>query len=118
MKGATIKPLSNEDRHHAFLRATGGMNKSSDRWAKRAETGLSDDELADALKCELGIFGGRGGPDQLDITYQGAGLKIWATWEVINHCAIAPIFQGAKTIAMAREIYGITDPDDKQMGLF
>lgn len=33
-------------------------------------------ELAEALAQELGTFGGRCGPGELSLTYQGAGLKI------------------------------------------
>jgi len=29
-----------------------------------------------------------------------------------------PLFAGAATIAKAREVYGITDPNDKQLNLF
>jgi len=29
-----------------------------------------------------------------------------------------PTFQGAATVAMAREVYGICDPDEKQLSLF
>lgn len=52
-------------------------------------------------------------------TVQAAGLKIWADW----NCAAPdvtgkPIFQGAATIRMAREVHGIKDPTDTQMALF
>ena len=97
-----MKPLSHDDNIHAFRKATGGFAKSHDRWAERARTGLSDDALADALKFEIGIFGGCGGPDQMHIIYQGVGLKIWAGWEVFNHVQTEPIFRGASTLEMAR----------------
>ncbi|NOX73861.1 MAG: hypothetical protein GXP03_09655, partial [Alphaproteobacteria bacterium] len=66
---------------------------------------MSDDDLAQALQTTLGIFGGSGGPNQLSITYQGSGLKIWASWHVHNHVAEKPLFAGKATIAMARLVY-------------
>jgi len=112
-----MKPLSYDDKVYAFKRATGGFAKSHERWEKRAVSGLNDEALAEALKFELGIFGGSGGPDQMDITYQGAGLKIWAGWSVFNHHETKPIFEGQNTIEMARIVYGISDPDDDQLAL-
>jgi hypothetical protein len=50
--------------------------------------------------------------------YQGSGLKIWGGWEVINHVTAKPLFSGTRSIAMAREVYGIADPTDGQMDLF
>ncbi|MEI9904730.1 MAG: hypothetical protein WDN06_12740 [Asticcacaulis sp.] len=78
---------------------------------------MTDRELEAALKETLGIMGGSGGPGELDILYQGAGLKIWAGWEV---CGIRdkPVFQGAATIRMAREVYSIHQPGDTQLALF
>lgn len=78
-------------------------------------TGLTDEQLAQALAKEIGIFAGSGGPGELSITYQGAGLKIWASCEIINHVTEPPEFEGCSTIAMAREVYGILDPLDRQL---
>jgi hypothetical protein len=113
-----IRALTAEDRLHAFMRATGGYERAAARWAGRALTGLTDEQLVQALADEIGIFGGSGGPDELSITYQGAGLKIWAGWEVINHVTEPPVFEGRSTIAMARQVYGIRDPSDRQLSFF
>lgn len=43
------------------------------------------------------------------------GLKIWGSWQGINHVQDRPLFEGRATIAMAREVYGIRDPADRQM---
>ena len=59
-----------------------------------------------------------GARNQLSITYQGSGLKIWAGWHVINHVTEKPIFEDKATIAMAREVYGIHDPADNQLVMF
>ncbi len=114
----SIKQLSAHDRLYAFKRATGGIERAAKRWAERAATGLTDEQLAEALAYEIGIFGGSCGPGELHPTYQRAGLKIWASWESMNHVTDRPIFEGRATIAMAREVYGIRDPSDMQLSLF
>jgi hypothetical protein len=110
----TQKVLSQKAREEVFRIATKGLvhfhgNKFAD--------GMTDKELEDALVSSLGIFGGSGGPDCLSVSYKGAGLKIWGGWHVVNHVTEPPLFQGRETIAMAREIYSILDPDKSQMQL-
>jgi len=56
-------------------------------------------------------------PGELSLTYQGAGLKIWISWDICNHAATKPTFEGKSTIAMARLVYGIKDPADRQLAL-
>lgn len=107
--------LSQTDRREVFRLATRPLVKShSDRFAG----GMTDDALEVALRQALGIFGGSDGPARLSITFQGAGLKIWGAWQVINHVTTPPLFAGKQTIEMAREVYGIVDPDNPQMRLF
>lgn len=62
--------------------------------------------------------GGSGCRDSIKVEYQGAGLKIWASWESFNHCSTNPIFEDAQTMAYARKVFGIPNPDEKQMSLF
>ncbi|NOX52013.1 MAG: hypothetical protein GXP16_15980 [Gammaproteobacteria bacterium] len=109
------RPLTQDEWELAFLKATASFPR---QYADQIVTGMSDDELSQALQATLGIFGGSGGPDQLSITYQGSGLRIWASWHVHNHVSEKPLFAGKATIAMARELYGIADPEDGQMCLF
>lgn len=52
----------------------------------------------------------------LGISYQGSGLKIWADRGIGSYTR-KPILAGAATVAMARMVYGIRDPNDKQMSL-
>lgn len=113
----TTRELTREDIDNAFRRATQSYAGARDRWAKRTATGLTDAELAAALKYELGIWGGSGCRDSVKVTYQGAGLKIWATWGYA-HPRPAPILEGNKTVAFARAYYRIPDPADNQMSLF
>jgi hypothetical protein len=114
--GPPCPPLRPEEIEFAFRRATAGFAGGKERWAKRAAKGLSDEELVEALKYELGIFGGQGGPGMLGISYQGSGLRIWAD-RGIGSLRRRPILAGAATVAMARTVYGIKDPNDKQMSL-
>ena len=85
--------------------------------AGTAAKGMNDEELAKALAYEIGAFGGSGGPDSLCLTYQAAGLKIWIDWEIVNAHEWPPVFQGQATVAMARAVYRIKDPADKQLAL-
>lgn len=112
------KPLSQSDIESCFIRAVHSFANAKQRWKERATTGLTDQELHDALKYELGIAGGSGCRDSISIAYQGAGLKIWASWGYANSCLDTPVLQGAVTIAMARQVFGIANPDDRQMALF
>jgi hypothetical protein len=79
------RPLTEADKREGFIRATGGLSAAKERWAERAARGLSDAELAEALAFELGIFGGSGEPHCLSLSYQGASLTIWISWETHNH---------------------------------
>lgn len=113
------RELSPEDKLRAFKKATHGMEGTEPRWRERAERGLTDDDLKAALEYEIGIYGGRCGPGETSVTYQAAGLKIWADWNSAapdTNCK--PIFQADATIRMAREVYGIKDPTDAQLALF
>lgn len=112
------RPLTETEKREGFMRATGGISRSKERWAEHAARGMTDAELAEALAYEIGIFGGSGGPGTLNLTFQGAGLKIWISWESHNHVTMKPAFEGKATIAMARHVYGIKDPADKQLSLF
>ena len=109
-------PLKPEEIEYAFRKATSGFAGGRERWAERAARGMTDEELAEALKHEIGIFGGQCGPGMLGISYQGSGLKIWAD-RGIGRYTCRPILAGAATVAMARMVYGIRNPDDKQMSL-
>jgi hypothetical protein len=112
-----IRPLSEEDRIAGFRRATGGFGGSAQRWKGRAEKGMTDQGLAEALRYELGIEGGSGG-DGISIWYKGAGLKIWISQGGISPRHDRPTFEGKSTIAMARLVYGIKDPADIQLTMF
>ncbi len=111
------RPLTEADKREGFLRATASMSGAKQRWAERAACGMTDAALAEALAYELGIFGGSCGPGMLALTYQGAGFKIWISWEVHNHVTMKPTFKGSATMAMVRVVYGINDPANRQLSL-
>jgi hypothetical protein len=109
------RPLSQADKEEAFRIAT----RALPQWyANEIAVGMTDTALTSALEQVLGIFGGSCGPGRLDVAHQAAGLKIWGGWHFLNHRTEKPLFANAKTLAMARHIYGISDPDDEQMALF
>jgi len=117
MRSERAPPLTNEHLIRAFRRATCSLDNAPQRWEKRAEKGLNDAQLAKALVYEMGAMGG-----QCDesgwLEYQGEGLKIWASTGYISRHNEPPTLQGAATMRLAREIYGIRDADDQQLGLF
>ncbi|UPT88509.1 hypothetical protein HAP41_0000005305 [Bradyrhizobium barranii subsp. apii] len=118
MSALPARPLAEADRIAGFRRATCSMAGAKERWRERSITGLSNQALAEALSYELGIFGGCGGPDCLSLTYKGAGLKIWISWETHNSHQMKPTFSGETTIAMARLVYGVRDSEEVQLALF
>jgi len=108
------RSLTNADKEEVFRIAT----KTLPIWYSEAiKGGLSDAELTKALECVLGIFGSSYGPGRLDVTHQASRLKIWGGWHIVNHHAEPALFQGARTLAMARHIYSIPNPDDNQLSL-
>lgn len=106
--------LSNADKEEVFRVAT----KVLPTWYGDAiKSGMSEPELTSALESVLGLFGGSYGPGRMDVAHQASGLKIWGGWHIVNHHTEPPLFQGAKTLAMARHIYGIANPEDDQLTL-
>lgn len=115
MYSSASRSLTQADRVEVFRLAT----RSFIYWhADQIEAGMTDDELETALKNALGTFGGSGGPDRLSVCHTGAGLRIWGGWHIVNHCVEKPLFKGTETVVMAREVYGIANPDDNQLALF
>lgn len=110
-----MRPVTPKDKVAAFKAVTPRFYYDNQH---RFEEGMSDAEIELALKDQFGDFGSRGGPGQLHITQQAAGLKIWISWHIHNHVREEPVLAGTGTIAMAREVYGINNSDDGQMVLF
>jgi hypothetical protein len=109
------RPLTAADKITAFRIATRGFPK---HFAKEIRAGMTDAALEDALGRTLGIWGGSSGPGELDVSFQGSGLRIWASWGFHNSQQAKPVLSGRATVALAREVYGIRDPQDQQMRLF
>lgn len=110
--------LSQADIIEALRRATTSYEGAEERWRTRARKGLSDAELEDALKYEIGIAGGSSGRNMLCVEHQRSGLKIWAGWEGTNSYSNRPVVEGKRTMQLTREVYGIADPTDEQLALF
>jgi hypothetical protein len=109
-------PLTAEEKLWAFRKATNSMEGAGKRWSERVVKGLTDEQLEEAIAYELGAFGSHGG-DPVGVTYQGSGLKIWAD-RCLGCRRNEPILQGKETVRLARDVYGIRDPNDKQGRLF
>lgn len=113
-----MRKLTETDKQQSLRRALTCMQGSEGRWINRASTGLNDADMTQAVRYELGISGGSGCRDSIDIHYEGAGFKVWASWECFNHCLEEPIFQGNATIKAARFLFGVKSPTDVQLDLF
>lgn len=109
-------PLTDEEKAQSLRLAAESFEGAKERWAKRVKTGLTDEQLGDALKAEFGSFGGSS-RDTVGVTFQGDGLRLWAD-RCIGSRSNPPMLEGRKTIAFARRVYGIADPTDTQGRLF
>lgn len=105
------RELTAEDRLYIFNRATAGMSGAIERWAQRAKSPMTDEELQEALAFEIG-HGGGCGPDRPSYDYNSSGLRIWGGWKYPDLNADKTLWQGAATIAMARHVYGIKTPEE------
>lgn len=110
-----MRPLSQADKVAAFKAATRSFKRDHH---ELFESGMTDRELTEALGASLGIFSGGCGPGTMHLTFQGAGLKIWASWHIHNHVEEQPLWSGRQTVATARLLYGISDPSVAQLSLF
>ena len=109
------RPLTEADKVMIFKLATASLPR---RYSDAIDAGMSDEYLSNALQSVLGIFGGSGGPGRPSISFAGSGLRIWGGWHIVNHVTEKPLFADKATIAMARTVYKIGDPDNMQMDLF
>jgi hypothetical protein len=98
-------PLTEDERLWALRRATNSVEGAKERWAKRVRDGLTDDQLAEALRYELGHMGSSS-KDDVGVTYHGNELKIWAD-RCIGSTRAKPILEGRDTVTFARRVYGI-----------
>ncbi len=115
MSAAKEKPLTEAEKELIFKLATASLPR---RYSEKIKIGMSNEDLSNALQEVLGIFGGSGGPGRPSISFAGSGLRIWGGWHMVNHVTEKPLFAGAATIDMARGIYKITDPNNRQLDLF
>lgn len=109
------RPLTGADKVEAFKTATRNLPK---RFEQEIQNGLTDEALKEMLCSVMGIYAGTCGAGRMSVCWQSSGLKIWAAWHVVNTVREKPIFAGKATLAAARNVYGIKEPGDTQMGLF
>jgi hypothetical protein len=109
--------LTPDEKLWAFRKASNSMEGAPRRWTERVETGLTDEQLSHALEYELGQMGGHWGYE-VSVEHEARGLKIWASHGMRNRHKAVPMCAGPATLRLAREVYGIADPDEKQGSLF
>lgn len=107
-------PLTRDEKEHAFFIATRFFDE---HYFENKRCGLSDEELTQALQKGLSVRRSWGGPGRFSGTCDPNGLKIYA-----GRCPLTvgskPIFEGSVTLAMARALYDIADPNEAQQSLF
>ncbi|WP_024772930.1 hypothetical protein [Aquimarina macrocephali] len=74
-----MRILTENDKITVLKRVLEGSSKRQEEWENYAQKGLSDTELEQFIKQILGIAGGSGCRDSIHVSYQGSGLKIWAS---------------------------------------
>ena len=109
------RSLTEADKVMIFKLATASLPR---RYGNAIKSGMSDEEVSNALQSVLGIFGGSGGPGRPSISFAGSGLCIWGGWHIVNHVQEKPLFAGKASIAMARTVYKIRDPKNDQLNFF
>jgi hypothetical protein len=115
MDSSPSPPLTQAERIEVFRLATRGLVH---RYGEQFKAGMNEAELRSALETSLGLFGGSGGPDGPSVSHTGAGLRIWGGRHTVNHHIQKPLFAGDVTVAMAREVYSISDPQSGRLKLF
>ncbi len=110
-----IRVLTNADKVAAFKAATTGFAR---RHKRSFKSGMTDDEIAAALAECFGVYSGSASPGGFHITRQASGLRVWASWHTHNSVREKPTWAGARTVAMAREVYEIIDSSSRQLPLF
>lgn len=104
------RQLTEADRLYIFNRATRKIYGAEERWRTRAAQPMTDAELEEALRYELGSEGGGGGPDKPWYWHKAAGLQIGGGW--VCRFGGEPLWKGKATIATARTVYGIKTPQE------
>jgi hypothetical protein len=109
------RPLTQADKVAAFKVATASFARHINEHGVLA---MDDPSLEAALRYAFGTYAGQCGPGQLHVTWQGSGLRIWASWHIHNTYSEKPILAGRTTLWWARDVYGVTDPSVSQLSLF
>jgi hypothetical protein len=84
---------------------------AEERWADRRKTGLTDEQLLEALGRELGIQGGAsGGGGILEINYTGRGSP--RIWIGPYECKDKPTLSGPALLRAVRDVLLIRTPEE------
>jgi len=107
--------LSQDDKNILFLHATQRYGGSAQRWKERAEKGLTDEELKEALSYEMGQGGMMTSKIELDYNSSGFVIRGYVKKEGkrdIEKIRDYPLVcSGNQSVKYARELYQIPYPD-------
>ena len=103
-----MKPLTQQDKIEVFKIVTRSIRHYADQYQK----GITDDALKQLLSTVMGIAGGFSGHDHLpSVSYQGSGLKIWASHDGLPLSTQKPFISGNMSLKWARQAYNIPYPN-------
>lgn len=93
-------------------RSLHSIEGTEQRWKKARKRGLTDDELKKVIGYEFGTFGGKSGPGQTSVSFQGgANPKFWYG---ARHNQ-KPTLSGRALLKKVREIMDIPYPPEKSV---
>lgn len=104
------RPLSEEEIVGAFMRASHSMADAENRWNRRRERGLADNELKEAIAYEFGAHGASSGPRLRSIMYKGGNSPVL---EIEKSLPIGKVIKGKELLTLARNTLNIPTPQSK-----
>lgn len=115
-----LTPISEKDKRLGLLVAVTRMSESLERWKRRMYQEMSDNQLEEIIRYELGIFGGLSGTDKHPaVEFSRSGLRLWISrGGFMNTVLDEPTIQGKETIDLIRDIFSIKESGIDQYSLF
>lgn len=110
MSAEEDRPLTDEEKLWVFRAATGAL---ADWYPEDIERGMTDEQLGQALERVLGSCCAR----RALCPISGGGSQDLGWLALPDARRSAPVFR-AKNYAMARTVYCIPDPEQRQLALY
>ena len=84
------------------------IENADKRWEKLRRTGVTDEDLCEAIRYEWGLGGGQSGPDMQAISYHGgANPRFWFGKMIGGG---KPTLQGRRLLAAVRQLMNVGLP--------